>query len=248
MYKPAVYSSGDLEITMKQVTAKTTPAHTFSFISEVPGTDAEKKVYDLLVRLGVRFQFKYNWMEDFQTAFKESIVVPAFILPDYQNTVIEVKPAYTLYLSTTTLDSDNMKRQYALLMGYTLIQYGLPTYPTGNVTGAKYIVWSEDEIRQDVDFIFNRDLPEVFVDTHKPTYEPENFADRFLKDRRSELQRLARLEKGRIVRRMVPKLIPKLPKQRVKRLGKTQPATTPAGSKNIGKNLREVVQQPVDLI
>jgi hypothetical protein len=243
---PSVHKAENMEILLDHI-KKLVPAKTFDVISEIPGTVSEKKVYQMLVRLGVRFQFKYNWMENFQTNFKESSLVPSFILPDIQDSVIEVMPPYTLGLHNVGMDGENMKRQYALIMGYTIIQYGIPLIPAGNVTGAKYVIWTEDEIRQDIDNLFQRDLPEVFREGGHAVYEPENFTDRFLKDRYSEMQRLARLEKSRIVKRMMPKAPTLKSGVHRRNKGKTQPSEVREKLSYTKRQTRTIVQQPEDL-
>lgn len=124
---------------------------------EIPGTMPEKIIYDMLKRLKVNFQFQYYMPENMETMMKESNKIPDFILPDY-NIIIEV---YGTYWHTKNIEEDQIKQMYYLQAGYTIIQRGIPIYPTEKNNGGKVIIWWEDEIYYGLDHLFARDIPEL---------------------------------------------------------------------------------------
>jgi len=126
---------------------------------DVPGTRPEKIVYNTLVRLRINFEFQYHYPENWDTSNQESIWIPDFMLPDYNNSLIEV---YGTYWHTINRDSDQLKKAYWLADGYTVIEQGVPLFPTGKSNGGKVVIWWEHEIYQGIDFLFARDLPEIF--------------------------------------------------------------------------------------
>lgn len=126
---------------------------------EVPGTIPEKIVYNYLVRMRLAFNFQYHYPENWDTSNQESIWIPDFMLTDYNNTLIEV---YGTYWHTTNRDNDQIKKAYWLADGYTIVEQGVPMVPSGKSNGGKVIIWWENEIYQGIDFLFARDLPEVF--------------------------------------------------------------------------------------
>lgn len=171
----------------------------FDPTSDVPAVDIEKMVYNLLVKLRVRFQFQYNWFESKLTSFKESGLKPDFILPDFGDTIIEIFPTY-FHRSTEDRDADLKKKAYALMFGYTVIENGIPQPPSGPVTlNSKYVIWWENDVRSDLDHIMQRDLPEVLI---APKYGDP---DEILFDKQYALDKMNKLENSRIANRMIPK-------------------------------------------
>lgn len=126
---------------------------------DVPGTRPEKIVYNTLVGLRINFNFQYHYPENWDTSNQESMWSPDFMLPDYNNTLIEV---YGTYWHTISRDKDQLKKAYWLADGYTVIEQGVPLFPTGKSNGGKVVIWWEMEIYNGIDFLFARDLPEIF--------------------------------------------------------------------------------------
>ncbi len=137
---------------------RTTKFHDIT--GDVPGTNPEKIVYNYLVKLKVNFEYQYHYPENWDTSNQESLWIPDFMLPDYNQSIIEV---YGTYWHTINRDNDQLKKAYWLADGYTVIEQGVPLMPSGKTNGGKVVIWWEYEIYQGIDFLFARDFPEVFM-------------------------------------------------------------------------------------
>lgn len=131
---------------------------------DVPGTRPEKTIYNYLMKLKVNFDYQYHYPENYDTANQENIWIPDFGLPDYHNSLIEV---YGTYWHTISRESDQLKKAYWLLDGYTVIEGGIPLHPTGRSNGGKVVIWWDTDIYRGIDFLFSRDFPEIFT-SYKP--------------------------------------------------------------------------------
>ena len=170
---------------------------------DVPGTRPEKIVYNTLVGLRVNFDFQYHYPENWDTSNQESIWIPDFGLPDYQNSIIEV---YGTYWHTTNRDNDQIKKAYWLNDGYTVIEQGIPLAPTGRSNGGKVVIWWEMEIYSGIDFLFARDLPEIFQQHIKGAASEE------IRNVDSEFWKLKSMRASIAARKRKPKYIEPKPK------------------------------------
>jgi len=170
---------------------------------EVPGTIPEKIVYNYLTKLKVRFEFQYHYPENWDTSNQEGIWIPDFMLPDYRKTLIEV---YGTYWHTTNRDNDQIKKAYWLADGYTVIEKGVPIIPTGKVNGRKVVIWWENDIYMGIDFLFTRDLPEIFQAHIKGAAAPE------IRDVPTEFNKLKSMRASIAARKREPKFITPVPK------------------------------------
>lgn len=175
--------------------------------ADIPGTAPEKIVYNYLVKLKVNFKFQYHYPENWDTSNQESLWIPDFILPDYNNSFIEV---YGTYWHTMKRDSDQLKKAYWLMDGYTIVEQGVPMFPSNKTNGGKAIIWWESEIYRGIDFLFSRDLPEIFMSHVKGAAAPgvEDIDKEFLKIKSMRASIAARKRK--------PKYVP--PVSRIKKL------------------------------
>ena len=170
---------------------------------DVPGTRPEKIVYNTLVGLRINFEFQYHYPENWDTSNQESLWIPDFMLPDYNNTLIEV---YGTYWHTTNRDNDQIKKIYWLNDGYTVIEQGVPLSPTGKSNGGKVVIWWEMEIYQGIDFLIARDLPEIFQRHIKGAAAEE------IRDVDSEFLKLKSMRASIAARKRKPKFIEPVPK------------------------------------
>jgi hypothetical protein len=130
------------------------------------------------------------------------------MLPDYNKTLIEV---YGTYWHTISRDSDQLKKAYWLADGYTVIEHGIPLSPNGKNNGGKVVIWWETEIYQGIDFLFARDLPEIFQQHIKGAAAPE------IRDVPSEFTKLKSMRAAIAKRKREPKFVQPIPKiQKVK--------------------------------
>jgi hypothetical protein len=183
---------------MIMASIKAPPASRMFLSSEIPATSIERIVYDILVRLRIRFQFQYNWMENKLTSYPEAAKVPDFILPDLQDSVIETYGSYW-HSGTADIQADQIKQARAAMMGYTVINRGITTSPNVGATGAKYVIWWEDDILiGGIDFLIDRDFPELLSGNLRSDPDP------YLLDNKSEFQRMVSLEKARLKRQLRP--------------------------------------------
>lgn len=171
--------------------------------AEVPGTMPEKIVYNTLVALRVNFEFQYHYPENWDTSNQESIWIPDFKLPDYNNTLIEV---YGTYWHTANRDNDQIKKAYWLADGYTVIEQGTPLMPTNNSNGGKVIIWWETEIYQGIDFLLARDLPEIFQRHIKGAAAEET------RDVKAEFNKLRSMRARIAATKRKPAFVPPTPK------------------------------------
>ena len=144
----------------------------FDRTSEIPGTGPEKLIYNYLIKIGIRFEFQYHMLDLPSTAFPEDIWIPDFILPDY-NVLIEVY-GYYWHSIPKRREGDQLKKVYWLNSGYTIYEHGVPMYPEGGMSSGKAVIWWDWEIYQDLDILFNRDLPEL-LSPDRITGLPEEF-------------------------------------------------------------------------
>lgn len=170
---------------------------------EVVGTRPEKVIYNYLMKLRVNFEFQYHYPENWDTANQESLWIPDFMLPDYNNTLIEV---YGTYWHTMNRDSDQLKKAYWLLDGYTVIEQGIPLSPTGKSNGGKVVIWWDTEIYRGIDFLFSRDLPEIFTAHIPGTVAPE------IRDMEKEFWKLKSMRASIAKAKRKPKYVPVPPK------------------------------------
>ena len=131
----------------------------FSITENIPGTVPEKMIYDYLTRLKVNFDFQYHLPENYGTQNVESVWIPDFMLPDYNNSIIEV---YGTYWHMLRRGADQVKKAYWLAAGYTVIEKGIPMFPSKKNNGGKVIIWWENEIYTSIGQLFSRDLPELY--------------------------------------------------------------------------------------
>lgn len=131
-------------------------------VAGIPGTPAEKVLYNYLLRLKVRFQYQYYAPGFDFSAFPEEIYRPDFILPDY-NVIIEIYGDFT-YVIPRRREADLIKWARNLYAGYSVIERGFITEPEGGGGQGKYVIWWAEEILSNVGFLFARDLPEIFIE------------------------------------------------------------------------------------
>lgn len=170
---------------------------------DVPGTRPEKIVYNTLVGMRINFNFQYHYPENWDTSNQESIWIPDFELPDYNNSLIEV---YGTYWHTANRDSDQIKKAYWLNDGYTVIEQGVPLHPTGKSNGGKVVIWWEAEIYQGIDFLIARDLPEIFQSWIRGSVGEE------IRDVPSEFWKLKSMRASIAKRKREPKFVETKPK------------------------------------
>ena len=185
---------------MAELAALTAAKNAVSFdpTSEIPGTGPEKIIYNYLLKLGVRFEFQYHMLDVASTAFPEDIWIPDFQLPDY-NILIEVY-GYYWHSIPQRREGDQYKKVYWLNAGYTVYEYGMPLYPEGGVSSGKAVIWWDWEIYQDIDNLFNRDLPELFS-PDRITGQPEEY----LLNAKEERLQMEAQKAAAVVARMRPK-------------------------------------------
>jgi hypothetical protein len=182
------------------VQERKTRSQFFDVNGEIPGTMPEKMVYHYLMRLKINFEFQYHLPENFVTKNPESDWQPDFLLPDYHNTLIEVYGTYWHRLNRT---SDQTKKAYWLLMGYTVIEQGIPTRPaSGYATGGKAVIWWENEIYGGIDRLISRDLPEL----HQPIRKGS--AAEYLLDAEKEFNKIASMRARMKASKVRPKYVP----------------------------------------
>jgi len=174
----------------------------FSITENIPGTVPEKIVYDYLVKLKVNFNFQYHIPENYGTANTEGIWIPDFILPDYNNTIIEV---YGTYFHTIRRASDQLKKIYWQLAGYTIVEKGIPLSPPRNSNGGKVVIWWENEIYNSLGFLFDRDLPELFI------YHMPGRPGPYMLDPEQQFRKLVTMRKRLASSRVRPKYVPRSP-------------------------------------
>jgi len=179
----------------------------FDMTADIPGTIPEKIIYNYLLRLGISFNFQYHMPENYGTANPESDWVPDFILPDYNNTLIEV---YGTYWHTMSREKDQLKKVYWLIAGYTIIERGIPLYPTGPSNGGAVVIWWEDEIYFNLDGIVQRDIPEILNNRIAGT------PGQYLLDSVKEFEDMEKMRSRLAVAKVVPQLKPENP--RIKKL------------------------------
>lgn len=167
----------------------------------IPATGPEKMVFNYLVGLAVRFQFQYHEEELESTAFPEEIWIPDFTLPDY-NIRIQVFGQYWHSIARQR-ESDLRTMFYQLYAGRTIIERGIPLYPSGGGYEGKYVIWWEDEVYQDLGFLFVRDLPELFSED-RISGQPEQY----LLDRKQVERQLEARRGAMIVARLRPRVDP----------------------------------------
>lgn len=170
---------------------------------DVPGTRPEKIVYNTLMALRVNFEFQYHYPENWDTSNQESLWIPDFMLPDYNQSLIEV---YGTYWHTINRDRDQLKKAYWLADGYTVIEQGIPLAPSGKSNGGKVCIWWETEIYTNIDFLFARDLPEIFQRHIKGAAAEE------IRDVDKEFQKLKSMRASISARKREPKFVPSVPK------------------------------------
>jgi hypothetical protein len=170
---------------------------------DVPGTRPEKIVYNTLVALRVNFNFQYHYPENWDTSNQESLWIPDFELPDYNNSLIEI---YGSYWHTMNRDNDQLKKAYWLADGYTVIEQGIPLHPSGKSNGGKVVIWWDTEIYFGIDFLFARDLPEIFQQHIKGAAGAET------RDVDSEFLKLKSMRASIAARKRKPKYEPPTPK------------------------------------
>lgn len=165
----------------------------FDVAEHIPGTLPEKMIYQHLVRLGVRFQFQYHAHENFNTYYPESNWTPDFILPDYNDTLIEV---YGTYWHSIRRDRDQIKKAYWLMQGYAIVENGVELYPNGPWRGGKVIIWWDYEIYRNIAGLFARDLPNVIANRIKGAADELLIdAEKQFKKMESQTARLRRAKK-----------------------------------------------------
>lgn len=170
---------------------------------DVPGTRPEKIVYNTLIGLKVNFEYQYHYPENWDTSNQESLWIPDFMLPDYNQSLIEV---YGTYWHTMNRDRDQLKKAYWLADGYTVIEQGVPLCPIGKTNGGKVVIWWEYEIYQNIDFLFSRDLPEIFMRHVKGAAAPS------ILDVDREFLKLKSMRASIAARKREPKFIQPMPK------------------------------------
>jgi len=175
----------------------------YDMTGDVPGTVPEKIIYNYLVKLRINFNFQYHYPENWDTSNQESLWIPDFELPDYHNSLIEV---YGTYWHTISRDKDTLKKAYWLADGYTVVEQGVPMLPTGKSNGGKVVIWWEQEIYNDIDFLFSRDFPEVFLNYIKGAAAEET------RDIDKEFLKLKSMRASIAARKREPKYIPATPK------------------------------------
>ncbi len=166
--------------------------------SEIPGTGPEKEIYNYLMKIGIRFQFQYHMLDLPSTAFPEDVWIPDFQLPDY-NILIEVY-GYYWHSVPNRREGDQLKKTYWLNSGYTVYELGIPLYPDGGMSSGKAVIWWDWEIYQDLDSLFNRDLPEL-LSPDRVTGLPEEY----ILDAEQEKLKLRAQKAAGIGSRMRPK-------------------------------------------
>ena len=187
---------------------------------DVPGTRPEKIVYNYLMRLKVNFEFQYHYPENWDTSNQEGLWIPDFMLPDYNQSLIEV---YGTYWHTVNRDRDQLKKAYWLADGYTVIEQGIPLFPSGKSNGGKVVIWWEQEIYFGIDFLFSRDLPEIFMEHIKGAAAPE------IRDIDKEFLKLKSMRASIAARKRKPQFrqpVPKIRKMRQKIYDRTKYETS----------------------
>ena len=177
---------------------------------EIPGTVPEKIIYNYLVKLRINFEFQYHMPENLVTANPESDWVPDFLLPDYNDSLIEV---YGTYWHTLKRESDQIKKAYWLVMGYAVVEKGITTYPsTGYTNGGKVVIWWDHEIYYGLDQLVSRDFPELLE--HRNIGQPAPY----VLDAEKEFLKLETMRARLKISRVKPKIHPA--KTRIKKLRK----------------------------
>lgn len=180
---------------------RTTKFHDIT--GDIPGTVPEKIIYNYLVKLKVNFNFQYHYPENWDTSNQESLWIPDFGLPDYNNSLIEV---YGTYWHTISRDSDQLKKAYWLADGYTVIEQGVPLHPSGKSNGGKVVIWWDTEIYRGIDFLFARDFPEIYEGHIRGTVAPN------VLDVDKEFLKLKSMRASIAARKRKPKFVPPTPK------------------------------------
>lgn len=173
----------------------------FDSTLEIPGTAPEKKVYNYLRKLKIPFEFQYHMADNPVTLYGEDAWIPDFMIRQF-NIIIEVFGSYWHSMKRRR-DADQLKKAYWLAMGYTIVENGIPEYPSGGTAIGKAVIWWEWEINLGVDHLLARDLPELLVN-QRAIGQPEAF----LLD--AEYERLAKIAKVKssVKRRIRPKIDP----------------------------------------
>lgn len=172
----------------------------FDITGDVPGTVPEKMVYNHLVKLRVNFNFQYHMPEYSGTYNPEDIWIPDFELPDY-NIFLEV---FGTYWHAMSRDSDQLKKAYWLMAGYTIFEKGVPTIPNGNPNGGKVVIWWDTEIYSGVGPLFLRDIPEVFETRIPGQVGPE------IRDKEVEFRKIRAMRARVAAKKREPKMHPAL--------------------------------------
>lgn len=168
---------------------------------QIPATIPEKMVYNYLLKLGVRFAFQYHEVELESTAFPEEVYIPDFTIPDY-NSRIQVFGTYWHSLPNRR-ESDLRQIVRNLYAGRQTIEHGVPLLPEGGGYTGKYIIWWENEIYNDLGFLFSRDFPEL-LSRDRIKGEPEEN----ILDFETQRKRLRAMRARMSAARMKPKVEP----------------------------------------
>lgn len=177
----------------------------FDITGEIPGTLPEKMIYNYLKKLKINFEYQYHMPENVVTLNPESNWIPDFKLPDHNGSMIEVYGTYWHRLSRT---SDQVKKAYWLLAGYTVVEKGVQLRPTGLNNGGKVVIWWENEIYLSIDSLVARDLPELMQLRKRGTAAP------YLQDPVKEKLDISIMRARMKSTRIRPKYVPKMPRYR----------------------------------
>jgi hypothetical protein len=199
-YKRPKNLSDERGLQQRDVIAEVDSWSFFDITGQVPGTVPEKMVYNHLVRLRVNFNFQYHMPDNPGTYNPEDVWIPDFELPDC-NIYIEV---FGTYWHTMNRDSDQLKKAYWLMAGYTIYEGGVPTIPNGNPNGGKVVIWWDTEIYGGVARLFARDIPEVFERRIPGTVGPE------IRDSEAEFRKIEAMRARLAARKREPKIHPAL--------------------------------------
>lgn len=173
----------------------------FDATLEIPGTAPEKKVYNYLSKLKIPFSFQYHMADNPTTLYGEDAWIPDFMIKQY-NIIIEVYGSYW-HSMFRRRDADQLKKAYWLAMGYTIVENGIPEYPSGGSAIGKAVIWWEWEINMGLDHLLARDLPELLI-SKRSIGQPEAFLEDAEKDRLAKRARIKRL----VARKVRPKINP----------------------------------------
>ena len=171
--------------------------------ADMPGTRPEKIVYNTLIGLKVNFEYQYHYPENRDTNNQESMWIPDFMLPDYNQSLIEV---YGTYWHKMSRDKDQLKKVYWLNDGYTIIEHGIPLSPTNKSNGGKVVIWWDYEIYSGIGFLFARDLPEIFTSFRPGIPAPE------IRDAEKEFLKLNGMRGRLSANKRLPQWKPRTPK------------------------------------